>query len=102
VKTRLIWTETAFARLLEIEDYVADDDPAAAIRLVARLIARGEALTRFPNLGRKAPELPKSDLREQVEGNYRIVYRERPGLVEILTVFEGHRRFPLGDLPDDE
>ncbi len=32
-----------------------------------------------------------------IHGNYRIVYRVAPGTIEVLTVFEGHRRFPAAD-----
>lgn len=92
------WTNQAFTRLAGIEDYVAADSPMAAQRLVARLVRRANTLTRSPNLGRRVPELPGSDLRELIEGSYRIVYRVRPPWVEIPTVFEGHRRFPLADV----
>ncbi len=75
------------------------DDPVAAVALTTRLIGRGESLARFPRRGRRVPELPGSGLRELVEGHYRLVYRERAGRVEILTVFEGHRLPPWEDLP---
>lgn len=92
------WTNQAFTRLAGIEDYVATDSPTAAQRLVARLVRRASTLARAPNLGRRVPELPGSDLRELIEGNYRIVYRVRPPRIEILTVFEGHRSFPLAEV----
>jgi plasmid stabilization system protein ParE len=95
---RIRWTEQAFTRLSEIEEYVALDRPRAAERLSARLLRRTDVLARTPNIGRRVPELPGSDLRELVDGSYRIVYRVRPPRVEILTVFEGHRRIPLADL----
>lgn len=53
-------------------------------------------------MGRAVPELPESELRELVEGNYRIVYRVRGKRVQVLTVFEGHCRFPADDLPGKE
>lgn len=92
------WTEQALTRLSEIEEYVAVDRPGAAERLIARLLRRASLLAQTPNIGRRVPELPGSDLRELIEGNYRIVYRVRPPRVEILTVFEGHRRIPLADV----
>jgi plasmid stabilization system protein ParE len=96
---KIVWTDQAYLRLAEIEDFVARDRPEAAERLVARLIDRADVLAHQPSLGRALPELPHSGLRELVEGNYRIVYRLREGEVEILTVFEGHRRLPVDDLP---
>jgi plasmid stabilization system protein ParE len=94
---KVLFTEQAFARLAAIEDYVAADSPAAARRLVARLVRRARSLARHPSIGRRVPELPGSDLRELIEGNYRIVYRLRPPVVQVLTVFEGHRLFPHED-----
>jgi plasmid stabilization system protein ParE len=44
------------------------------------------------------PELPGSALREVIEGNYRVVYRVREPMIEIVTVFEGHRQFPVTDV----
>jgi addiction module RelE/StbE family toxin len=97
----VVWADQAFDRLAEIRDYIARDDPEAADRHIDKLIARGDSLSEFPNLGRRLPELPRADLRELVEGNYRIVYRVREEAIQILTVFEGHRLLPIDDLPDE-
>lgn len=99
---KVTWTEQALARLAEIQAFVAADDPGAAERLVRQLVDRGEALGRFPRSGRRVPELPRADLREVIEGSYRIVYRIRGKRVEMLTVFEGHRLLPAADLPASE
>ncbi|SDX17772.1 type II toxin-antitoxin system RelE/ParE family toxin [Thiocapsa roseopersicina] len=95
---KVLWTDQAFERLAEIEEYIARDDPATAERFIDRLIDRSQALADHPGLGRTLPELPGSDFRELVEGNYRIVYRLHGDAVAVLTVFEGHRRPPLDDL----
>jgi len=99
---KVLWTEQAFARLAEIETYIAADDPTIARRFVARLIERASRLAKAPHMGRSVPELPESKLRELIEGNYRIVYRVRGKTIQVLTVFEGHRRFPAGDISDEE
>jgi toxin ParE1/3/4 len=96
---KIVWTDQAYRRLAEIEDFVARDRPEAAERRVPRLIDRADVLAHQPSLGRTLPELPRSGLRELVEGNYRIVYRLREDAVDVLTVVEGHRRLPVGDLP---
>ena len=95
---KILWTDQAFLRLAEIEAFIARDNPETAERFVARLIDRADRLADQPSLGRTVPELPGSGLRELIEGNYRIVYRVRASTVEILTVFEGHRRLPVADL----
>ena len=38
---KVTWTEQAWERLLEIERFVASDDPRAAARLIDKLIDRG-------------------------------------------------------------
>ena len=88
--------------MLEIERFVARDDPRAAARLVDKLIDRGDALTEHPERGRRLPELSESGLRELIVDNYRLVYRRTPNAVEVLTVFEGHRLLRRDELPTGE
>ena len=91
---KVFWTEHALACLTEIEDFIAQDDPVAAVQLIEKLIARTDILQEHPQAGRRVPEVPKSAFRELVELNYRVVYRIQEGTVEILTVFEAHRLYP--------
>ncbi len=95
------WTPDALERLLEIEDYIASDDLHAAVRLTERQVDRTRSLADFPNMGRIATDLPVHDCRELVEGNYRIIYRVRSYVVEVLTVFEG-RRLPRDHELDED
>lgn len=88
---KVLWTEQAWRRLSEIEEFIARDRPAAAARLIDKLVDRGDALASHPDRGRRLPEIPGSDLRELVVDHYRIVYRKTENTVEVLTVFEGHR-----------
>jgi mRNA-degrading endonuclease RelE of RelBE toxin-antitoxin system len=45
-------------------------------------------------VGRKVPEFMRDDIRELIEGNYRIVYQVFEDRLVVLTVFEGHALFP--------
>jgi toxin ParE1/3/4 len=54
-----------------------------------------EGLETDPLSGRVVPEVGDDTVREVIHGNYRIVYRVRPDLVEIVTVFHGARLFRL-------
>lgn len=94
----LVWSDLAFQRLVDIRDALAEKDPRAADTLLRALIARAEQLADFPALGRVVPELPGSEFRELIEKQYRIVYRVRRNVVEVATVFEGYREFPMGDV----
>ena len=52
-------------------------------------------------MGRRVPELPGTELRELIEGSYRIVYRVRAPMVQVLTVFEAHSLFPTEDVASE-
>jgi addiction module RelE/StbE family toxin len=99
---KVTWTDQAWERLLEIERFVARDDPRAASRLVDKLIDRGDALAEQPERGRRLADLPHSGLRELIVDNYRLVYRRTPKAVEVLTVFEGHRLLRPDELLPEE
>ncbi len=96
---KVVWTEQALERLQEIEDFISQDSPQTALRFIEKLISRGVALKTFSRLGRQVPELGSNDIREVLEGKYRIVYRITAQRLEILTVFEGRHQFPSDDIP---
>lgn len=87
---------------MAIGDYIARDNPAAAGRWVGSLITAVENAAAMPLAGRIVPEIGREDLREIIRGNYRIVYRVEGVVLQVLTVFEGHRLLRPADLePDD-
>jgi len=94
---RVTSTRLAKADIVRIRARIAQDNPAAADSWVRAIRDRVRLAGRSPRLGRKVPELDRDDLREGIVGNYRIVYRIRPRVVEILRVFEGHMRLPALD-----
>jgi toxin ParE1/3/4 len=89
---RLIWTEPALADLEAVADYIALDNPTAARRLVGMVFERVERLERFPNSGKRPPELPRSPYREIVVTPCRVFYRaEEDGAVFVLHVMRAER-----------
>ena len=58
-----------------IYDYVAKDSPKFADRLMDKIIERVDVLEHHPKIGRKVPEFDNEQIRELIEGNYRIIYR---------------------------
>jgi plasmid stabilization system protein ParE len=90
---KVLLAARAHERLEAIHDFVSAVDPGAADRLIVRLHLRIASLERFPGRGRRVPELPGSDVRELVEGHFRIVYRVVGNEVQVLTVFDS--RLPL-------
>jgi plasmid stabilization system protein ParE len=61
---------------------------------VRKLQERARLAGRSPGRGRKVPEIDREDVREAIVGTYRIVYIVRAKLVEVPTIFEGHRTLP--------
>lgn len=48
----------------------------------------------FPESGRRVPERQVDVIREVILSPYRIVYRLRDGVAEVVTVFRASRQFP--------
>ena len=91
---RVAITRLAKADILRIRSRIAHDNPPAADHWVRTIRERVRLAGRSPRVGRKVPELNREDIREGIVGNYRVVYRIRPPVVEILRVFEGHMLLP--------
>jgi plasmid stabilization system protein ParE len=91
--TEILWSPRAEADLKEIRAFIETDSPAWADLTVRRLVAAVERLLDFPDSGRMVPERQSPELREVVSGNFRIVYRRKPALIEIAAVFRGSRDF---------
>ncbi len=92
--TRLVWTRPALEDVQQIHDYIARDSPRYARALAEQLFATVERLSAHPLSGRIVPELEQATVREVIEPPYRIVYRVRADVLEILTVVHSARRFP--------
>jgi len=89
------WTPRAIEDLKMIARFIAMDDPQVARRFAHKLKRRTETLCRFPNRGRVVPEIGRDDVRELIEGNYRLVYRIFEDSVHLLAIFEGHKLLPF-------
>lgn len=92
--TKLLWSPQALRDLEAIRDYIAADSPRYAALVVERIVVGVERLRDFPESGRVVPERNDQEIREVIVRPYRIVYRLRPGVVEIATVFRASRILP--------
>jgi toxin ParE1/3/4 len=93
--TRVIWAPQAIEDVEAIRAYVARDSPHFAGLVVELIVAAVARLETHPLSGRVVPEVGDESLREVIQGNYRIVYRLRHDVVELVTVFHGARLFRL-------
>lgn len=92
---KIIWTREALENIIEIENYISEDNPHKAVEFTDSLIEKCNYLIDNPDMGRIVPDLSDPNIRELIHKNYRIVYRHIGEEIHILTVFEGHRLFPL-------
>lgn len=91
---KVSWAEVAAGDLERIALHVAEDQPAHAERVLARLEASAESLTHAPGRGRVVPELARfevTSIRELIVAPWRIVYRVGQGTVLIVGVFDSRR-----------
>jgi len=85
------WTPQASDDLEAIVEYIALDSDYYARLFASKILAAIDRLEIFPNRGRIVPEINNPLIREIFMGNYRIVYRCRDEVVEILTIYHGAR-----------
>ncbi|WP_423820099.1 type II toxin-antitoxin system RelE/ParE family toxin [Salinimicrobium sp. TIG7-5_MAKvit] len=86
------WTVQAREDLQSIVKYIARDSLKYARLQIIRIRLRTKILTSHIYSGKIVEEINREDIRELIEGNYRIIYRivdqER---VDILTVHHSAR-----------
>jgi toxin ParE1/3/4 len=96
---KIVWTELSVFELKDIYDYIAIDSKRYAKNQVDRIKLKTLVLKTMPESGRIVPELENSEIRELIEGNYRIVYRiKTKNYIEILTVHHTSRDFYLREI----
>jgi toxin ParE1/3/4 len=90
---RVRWLRIALANLEAEADYIAEDNPAAADRLIQRIMRAVNLLAKNPAMGRPG-RIPGT--RELIIGDtpYIVPYRVRADAVEVLRVFHAARKWP--------
>ena len=88
---KLAWSARAKRDLVEIADYIAADNPDAAVSWTDRLRERARQAAAMPRAGRLVRKRLGEDVREVLLQSYRVVYRIEAKRIVVLTVFEGHR-----------
>lgn len=92
---RVHWTDAAQKHLDAIHDYIAQDSPEYAKRMIDRLTRRSQQIAGFPLSGRRVPEFDMEQIREVIEGAYRIIYHIKPDQIDVLAVVHAAMNVPL-------
>jgi len=93
---RVHWTDTALRHLDAIYRFIAQDSPVYAKRMVDRLTRRSQQIGEFPLSGRTVPEYEMKQIREVIEGPYRIIYYIKTGQIDVLAVLHGAQDIAQG------
>jgi toxin ParE1/3/4 len=95
---KVFWTETAVENLSAIYTSIAQNSPQYATRIIDRITRRSQQIVNFPLSGRIVPEFETEQIREVIEGSYRIIYYIKPEQIDVLAVIHGAQEI----IPDIE
>jgi plasmid stabilization system protein ParE len=93
-----LWSPLAIERASEIAEYIARDNPSAAVKWTEKLFDKVRLLKTSPESGRVVPEIKRGCVRELIYGNYRIIYRVDEKQISILTVRHGKQILPTEEI----
>ena len=89
---RIKWTKQSKEDLKSIAEYISIDSIKFAKLKVIRIKARTSILKSHIRIGKITPEINDPNIRELVDGNYRIIYRVLSEKhVDILTIHHSAR-----------
>ncbi|UIF88753.1 type II toxin-antitoxin system mRNA interferase toxin, RelE/StbE family [Cupriavidus sp. UYPR2.512] len=94
------WTAPARADLLAIVDYISDDNPDAAQRLVDELQAKAAHLPEHPLLYRAGRVAGTREM--VVAANYLVVYTAGANAIRILRVLHAAQQWPSPSEPNHD
>jgi addiction module RelE/StbE family toxin len=89
---QIVWLKDAKVDLKEIYDYISLDSKRYARLQVERIRNSTKILKTEPEIGKIVNEINQSEIREIIEGNYRIIYRINSlKIIHILMVHHSAR-----------
>ena len=94
-RRRVSWTDRALSAVDEALAYVAADSPAAAERLLIRILDSANSLSDLTERGRMVPEFTDPGVRELIIAPYRLIYEYDESTVRILALIHSSREFKL-------
>lgn len=90
-EVKIEWSPSSINNLEKIAEFIAQNSPLYAPVFIRKIINSVERLKDFPLSGRIVPEFNSPNLREIIFHNYRIVYRLKEDIIEIVLVTHGSK-----------
>lgn len=94
---RIEWSDGARADLLDIVDYISDDNPQAAQLLKNEIEAKVNALPEHPKKyakSRRAPDYRQLTVRSNYLVFYRLISEKVPQIIDVAAVVHARRKWP--------
>ncbi len=87
---KIKWTREAEQWLRDIHDYIAQDSPEAAQKVINNVYEKTQLLIDFPEMGYRYRHEVEGEVRILLYGHYRIAYLiQNKDEITILGVFHG-------------
>jgi len=83
------WSPLAAADYESIINFYEKSAPKFAQNFAKKIFYIIENLTQFPKMGRKVPESDNPNIREIIYRNFRIIYRLKKEIIEIIRIVHG-------------
>jgi toxin ParE1/3/4 len=88
------WAEVAENDLKEIIEYIAEDSPANALKILKKIKQKASSLYTLPERGRIVPELRDQGIliyRELIISPWRMIYRISEMKIYVLSVLDARQ-----------
>lgn len=90
---RILWTEGANGNLDQVEEYIAQDNPPAAVATVNKIIEAAQMLSDYPTIGKRGRERGTREL--VVAGlPFIIIYVAHQEELVIIRVLHTSMKYP--------
>jgi addiction module RelE/StbE family toxin len=88
---KVIWTPTAEDDLNSIFAFISHYSNTYAAQIIDSILQRAEQISAFPQSGRMVAEFNFAQVREVIEGSYRIIYHIKPDQIDVVAVIHSAR-----------
>jgi len=88
---RLLFAESAFNDLADIQAYLEQGVPAIGDKFVSEIIAHAEVLIDHPEIVRIVPEFAEPKIRELIHPPFRVVYWLDAANIHVIRVRRSER-----------
>jgi len=82
----VIFSDRFLDRVEEFSDYIALDDIPTAINWAEEIFDQCRQIKLNPQMGRMVPEFRRTEMREIIHGNYRLIHEVKTSQIDMLTI----------------